>query len=119
MSSFASSRYPLGSLKDGTRCVRLVNLEYRDASHSIFHRLVTREFFRRDSRSLLGTRRFNGRILGSNGTVVLLQNPEMLLGPEGRFWSPEAALNPEIAYKTRRLSEDPEVDGEPGGSSRP
>ncbi|KAF3582314.1 hypothetical protein DY000_02030679 [Brassica cretica] len=61
--------------------------------------------------SLLGTRRFNGRILGSNGTVVLLQNPEMLLGPEGRFQSPEAALDPEIAFRTRRLSEDPEVDG--------
>ncbi|KAF3557390.1 hypothetical protein F2Q69_00013785 [Brassica cretica] len=66
-------------------------------------------------RSLLGTRRFNGRILGSNGTVVLLQNPEMLLGPEGRFWSPEAALDREIAFRTRRLSEDPEVNAEPGG----
>ncbi|WZY72278.1 hypothetical protein YC2023_004518 [Brassica napus] len=62
-------------------------------------RRVTREFFRRDSRSLLGTRRFNGRILGSNGTLVLLQNPEMLLGPEGRFWSPEAALDPKIALE--------------------
>ncbi|KAF2551890.1 hypothetical protein F2Q68_00034427 [Brassica cretica] len=70
-------------------------------------------------RSLLGIRRFNGRILGSYGTVVLLQNPEMLLGPEGRFWSPEAALDPKIAFRTRRLSEDAEVDGEPGGSSRP
>ena len=40
-------------------------------------------------------------------TVVLLQNPEMLLGPEGRFWSPEAALDPEIAFRTWRLSEDP------------
>ncbi|KAF3563044.1 hypothetical protein DY000_02017320 [Brassica cretica] len=68
--------------------------------------------------SLLGTRRFNGRILGSNGTLVLLQNPEMLLGPEGRFWSPEAALDPEIAFRTRRLSEDPEVNGEPGGTRR-
>ncbi|KAH0853117.1 LOW QUALITY PROTEIN: hypothetical protein HID58_093446, partial [Brassica napus] len=28
VSSFASSSYPLGSLKDGTRCARLVNLEY-------------------------------------------------------------------------------------------
>ncbi|KAF3560218.1 hypothetical protein F2Q69_00012555 [Brassica cretica] len=54
------------------------------------------------------------RILESNGTVVLLQNPEMLFGPEGRFWSPEAALDPKIAFKNRRLSEDPEVDGEPG-----
>ncbi|KAF2584665.1 hypothetical protein F2Q70_00035898 [Brassica cretica] len=54
------------------------------------------------------------RILGSNGTVVVLQNPEILLGPEGRFWSPEAALDPEIAFRTQRLSEDPEVDGEPG-----
>ncbi|KAF3582526.1 hypothetical protein DY000_02030681 [Brassica cretica] len=70
--------------------------------------------FSEDSRSLLGTRRFNGRILGSNGTVVLLQNPKMLLGPEGRFWIPEAALDSEIAFRTRRLSEDPEVDGEPG-----
>ncbi|KAH0859655.1 LOW QUALITY PROTEIN: hypothetical protein HID58_087916 [Brassica napus] len=34
--SFASSSYPLESLKDGTRCVKLVNLEYRDASHSTF-----------------------------------------------------------------------------------
>ena len=75
--------------------------------------------FSEDSRSLLGTRRFNGRILGSNGTVVLLQNPEMLLGLEGRFWSPEAALDPKIAFRNWRLSEDPEVDGEPGGSSRP
>ncbi|KAF2595604.1 hypothetical protein F2Q68_00009756 [Brassica cretica] len=32
----------------------------------------------------------------------------MLLGPQGRFWSPEAALDPEIAFRTRRLSEDPE-----------
>ncbi|KAF2562735.1 hypothetical protein F2Q70_00016792 [Brassica cretica] len=74
VSSFASSSYPLGSLKDGTRCVRLLNLG----------------------------------ILGSYGTVVLLQNSEMLLGPQGRFWSPEAALDPEIAFRTRRLSEDPE-----------
>ncbi|KAF3603659.1 hypothetical protein F2Q69_00035660 [Brassica cretica] len=42
----------------------------------------------------------------------------MLLGPEGRFWSPEAALDPEIAFRTRRLSEDPEVDGEPEGTRR-
>ncbi|KAH0910777.1 LOW QUALITY PROTEIN: hypothetical protein HID58_034098 [Brassica napus] len=28
--------YPFGSLKDGTRCFRLLNLEYRDASHSTF-----------------------------------------------------------------------------------
>ncbi|WZZ50822.1 hypothetical protein YC2023_050929 [Brassica napus] len=39
----------------------------------------------------------------------------MLLGPEGRFWSPEAALDPKISFRNRRLSEDPEVDGEPGG----
>ncbi|WZZ34587.1 hypothetical protein YC2023_017988 [Brassica napus] len=38
VSSFASSSYLLGSLKDGTRCVRLLNLEYRDASHSTFRR---------------------------------------------------------------------------------
>ena len=44
---------PLGRLTDGTRCVRFVNLEYRDASHSTFRRWVTREFFQRDSRSLL------------------------------------------------------------------
>ncbi|KAF3521867.1 hypothetical protein F2Q69_00048437 [Brassica cretica] len=62
--SFVSSSYPLGSLKDGTRCVRLVNLE----------------------------------IMGSNGTVVLLQNPEVSSGPEGHFWSPEAALHPEITF---------------------
>ncbi|KAH0853987.1 LOW QUALITY PROTEIN: hypothetical protein HID58_092708 [Brassica napus] len=36
VSFFAPPSYPLGSLKDGTRCVRLVNLEYRDASHSTF-----------------------------------------------------------------------------------
>ncbi|WZZ61290.1 hypothetical protein YC2023_061397 [Brassica napus] len=90
------------------------------------------------ARSLLGTQRFNGRILGSNGTVVLLHNPEMLLGPEGRFWSPEAASDPEIAFRTRRSIGnpevpldpevvfrtlrsfwDPEVDWVPGGSSRP
>ncbi|KAF3579033.1 hypothetical protein DY000_02033068 [Brassica cretica] len=54
-------------------------------------------------------------ILGSNGTVILLQNPEMLLGPEGHFWSPEASLDPEVAFRTRRLSKDPEVVWEPGG----
>ncbi|KAF3608681.1 hypothetical protein DY000_02049582 [Brassica cretica] len=48
-------------------------------------------------------------ILGSNGTVILLQNPEMLLGPEGHFWSPEAALDPKVAFRTRRLSKDPKV----------
>ncbi|KAH0938839.1 LOW QUALITY PROTEIN: hypothetical protein HID58_006300, partial [Brassica napus] len=37
-SSFASSSYPLKRLKDETICVRLVNPEYRDASHSTFHR---------------------------------------------------------------------------------
>ncbi|KAH0858856.1 hypothetical protein HID58_087117, partial [Brassica napus] len=40
---------PLGRLTDGTRCVKFVNLEYRDASHSTFRRSVTREFFPRDS----------------------------------------------------------------------
>ncbi|KAG5393482.1 hypothetical protein IGI04_023445 [Brassica rapa subsp. trilocularis] len=57
VSSFASSSYPSGSLKDGTRCVRL-QVALRD-------------------------RRCNGRILGLNETLVLLQNQEMLLGPEG------------------------------------
>ncbi|KAH0855477.1 LOW QUALITY PROTEIN: hypothetical protein HID58_007972, partial [Brassica napus] len=38
VSSFASSSYPLKRLKDETICVRLVNPEYRDASHSTFHR---------------------------------------------------------------------------------
>ncbi|KAF3595631.1 hypothetical protein DY000_02021829 [Brassica cretica] len=90
---------PLGRLIDGTRCVR----------------------------SLLWTRGFNSWILGSNGTVVLFQNPEMLLGPEGHLWSPEAALDPEVTFRTRRLSKDPkrlhardpEVVWEPEGSSRP
>ncbi|KAF2561751.1 hypothetical protein F2Q70_00017411 [Brassica cretica] len=63
--------------------------------------------------SLLWTRRFNSWILGSNGTVVLLQNPEMLLGSEGRFWSPEAALDLEVTFRTRRLSKDPEVPSDP------
>ncbi|KAF3553235.1 hypothetical protein F2Q69_00012660 [Brassica cretica] len=74
---------PFGRLKYKTRCVRFVNLEYRDASHSTFRRWVTREFFPRDSRSLLWTRRFNRLILGSYGTMILLQNLEMLLGPGG------------------------------------
>ncbi|KAF2615530.1 hypothetical protein F2Q70_00011690 [Brassica cretica] len=114
-------RLPLGRLTSGTRCVRFVNLEYRDASHSTFRRWVTREFYPRDSRSLLWTRRFNSWILGSNETVVLFQNPEMLLGPEGRFWSPEAALDPEDPEVVLNLevARDPEVVWEPGGSSRP
>ncbi|KAH0893003.1 LOW QUALITY PROTEIN: hypothetical protein HID58_055432, partial [Brassica napus] len=57
----------LGRLKDRTI--------YMDASHSTFRRYVTREFFPRDSRSLLWTRKFNGWILRSNGTVELLHNP--------------------------------------------
>ena len=51
--------------------------------------------------------------------VILLQNPEILLGPEGHFWCPEAALDPEVPIRTRRLSKDPEVVWEPEGSSRP
>ncbi|KAL0816129.1 hypothetical protein Bca101_072573 [Brassica carinata] len=35
---FDSKSYPLGRLKDGTICVRLVNPEYKDASHSTFRR---------------------------------------------------------------------------------
>ncbi|KAF3504572.1 hypothetical protein F2Q69_00043761 [Brassica cretica] len=31
-----------------------------------------------------------------NSMMILLQNPEILLGPEGHFWSPEAALDPEV-----------------------
>ncbi|KAF3514156.1 hypothetical protein F2Q69_00006401 [Brassica cretica] len=114
-------RLPLGRLTSGTRCVRFVNLEYRDASHSTFRRWVTREFYPRDNRSLLWTRRFNSWILGSNETVVLFQNPEMLLGPEGRFWSPEAALDPEDLEVVLNLevARDPEVVWEPGGFSRP
>ncbi|KAF3577354.1 hypothetical protein DY000_02033072 [Brassica cretica] len=54
-------------------------------------------------------------ILGSNGTVKLLQNPEMLLGPEGHLWSPEAAPDPDVAFRTRRLSNDSKVVWEPGG----
>ncbi|KAF2577196.1 hypothetical protein F2Q68_00004634 [Brassica cretica] len=63
-----------------------------------------------------GTRcvRFNSCIMGSNGTVALFQDPEMLLGPEGRFWSPEAALDPEVTFRTRRFSKDPKVIWEPG-----
>ncbi|WZZ65729.1 hypothetical protein YC2023_077099 [Brassica napus] len=59
------------------------------------------------------------RILGSNGTVVLLQNPEVSSGPEGHFWSPEAALHPEITFwnpevETRRRHGDPKVLNNPG-----
>ncbi|KAF3507023.1 hypothetical protein F2Q69_00005975 [Brassica cretica] len=43
------------------------------------------------------------------------RNPEMLLGFEGRFWSPEAALDPAVTFRTRRLSKDPEVIWEPRG----
>ncbi|KAF3597017.1 hypothetical protein DY000_02020548 [Brassica cretica] len=57
-------------------------------------------------------------------TVVLLQNPKMLLRPEGHFWSPEAALDPsignqeipldpEVVFRTLRSFWDPEVDWEP------
>ncbi|WZY86811.1 hypothetical protein YC2023_033195 [Brassica napus] len=61
--------------------------------------------------SLSGRLSLIARILGSNETLVLLPNPEMLLGPEGHFWSLEVALGPEIAFRTWSLSEDPEVDG--------
>ncbi|KAF3551720.1 hypothetical protein DY000_02006721 [Brassica cretica] len=47
------------------------------------------------------------------------RNPEMLLGFEGRFWSPEAALDPAVTFRTRRLSKDPEVIWEPGGCFGP
>ena len=36
------------------------------------------------------------------------------MGPEGHFWSPEAALDPEVPIRTQRLSKDPEVVWEPG-----
>ncbi|WZZ60321.1 hypothetical protein YC2023_060428 [Brassica napus] len=39
----------------------------------------------------------------------LLQNLEMLFGPEGHFWSPEAALDPKVPLRTQRFSKDPEV----------
>ncbi|KAF3487782.1 hypothetical protein F2Q69_00052729 [Brassica cretica] len=70
-------------------------------------------------RLLLIPREFNRWILGSNGTVILLHNPKMLLGPEGHFWSREAALDPEVVFRTRRLSKDPEIVWEPEGSSSP
>uniref|UniRef100_M4CWF2 Uncharacterized protein n=1 Tax=Brassica campestris TaxID=3711 RepID=M4CWF2_BRACM len=47
------------------------------------------------------------RIMGSNRTVILLQNPEMLLGPKGHFWSLEAALDPENAFRTRTSHLEP------------
>ncbi|KAF3568950.1 hypothetical protein DY000_02016278 [Brassica cretica] len=81
------------------------------------------------------------RILGSNGTVELLKNPETLLGPRGvvgirrsflklrgcprpgcRILEPaRKTLNPEVdnRFGIRRLSKDPEVVWEPGGSFRP
>ncbi|KAF3508387.1 hypothetical protein F2Q69_00006049 [Brassica cretica] len=108
-----------GRLTDRTRCVRFVNLEYRDASHSTFRRWVTLEFFPRDSRPLLWTWRFSIWILGLNGTVVLFRNPKILLGPEGHFWSPEATLDLEVTFRTWWLSKDPNVIWEPGGSFRP
>ena len=36
------------------------------------------------------------------------------MGPEGHFWSPEAALDPEVPIRTQRLSKDPKVVWEPG-----
>ncbi|KAF2614310.1 hypothetical protein F2Q70_00011375 [Brassica cretica] len=124
---------PLGRLTDGTRCVRFVNLKYRDASQSTFRRWVTREFFPRDRRSLLWTQRFNSWILGSNGTVVLLQNPKMLLGSEGPggCFEPEGCSGPGGRLGTQRFLLDPGVilnpevsfgpggRFEPGGCSRP
>ncbi|KAF3532033.1 hypothetical protein DY000_02039620 [Brassica cretica] len=71
-----------------------LSLIARVASHSTFHRWVTREFFPRDSRSLSWTRRFNSWIQGSNGTLVLLQNPEMLLGPRGVIGIRRSFLEP-------------------------
>ncbi|KAF2571616.1 hypothetical protein F2Q70_00004320 [Brassica cretica] len=78
-----------------------------------------------------------GWILGSNGTVELLKNPETLLGPRGvvgirrsflklrgcprpgrRILEPaRKTLNPEVdnRFGIRRLSKDPEVVWEPGG----
>ncbi|KAF3514257.1 hypothetical protein F2Q69_00005855 [Brassica cretica] len=118
---------PLGRLTDGTRCVRFVNLKYRDASQSTFRRWVTREFFPRDRRSLLWTQRFNSWILGSNGTVVLLQNPEMLLGSEGPggCFEPEGCSGPGGRLGTQRFLLDPgvilnpEVSFGPGGRFEP
>ncbi|KAG5400039.1 hypothetical protein IGI04_014646 [Brassica rapa subsp. trilocularis] len=61
VSSFASSRYSLGSLKDGTRCVRLLNLEFRDASHSTFRRqhpgIERNRGTASESKDVVGTRR--------------------------------------------------------------
>ncbi|KAF3579933.1 hypothetical protein DY000_02030782 [Brassica cretica] len=107
---------PFGRLKYKTRCVRFVNLEYRDASHSTFRRWVTREIFPRDSR-----------------TWRCCWDPEVSLGSEGRFLSPEAALdpkdpeivlNPEVAldlevFLNPEVSFGPECRFEPGGCSRP
>lgn len=41
--------------------------------------------------------------------MILLQNPEMLLGPGGHLWNLEPALDLEVAFRTRRLSKDPKV----------
>ena len=43
----------------------------------------------------------------------------MSFGSEGRFWSPEAAVDSEVAFRAQRLSKDPEVVREPEGSFRP
>ncbi|KAF3487044.1 hypothetical protein F2Q69_00052731 [Brassica cretica] len=69
-------------------------------------------------RLLLIPREFNRWILGSNGTVILLHNPKMLLGPEGpggrlgtrrSFGNPKVPLDPEVAFRTQRSFRDPEV----------
>ncbi|KAF3604053.1 hypothetical protein F2Q69_00035063 [Brassica cretica] len=44
-------------------------------------------------------------------------DPEVSLGSEGRFWSLEAAVDSEVAFRAQRLSKDPEVVWEPGGRS--
>ncbi|WZZ60556.1 hypothetical protein YC2023_060663 [Brassica napus] len=87
----------LGRLKDGTICVRFVNLEYRDATHSTFRRQDTRNFFPRDSRSLLWTRRFNSWIPG------IEQNRGIASGPGDVVGTQRCRGDPKVVSRARRL----------------
>ncbi|KAF2535399.1 hypothetical protein F2Q68_00021779 [Brassica cretica] len=53
---------------------------------------------------------WNRDIASESGDVV---------GTRRSFLESGASLDPEVAFRTRRLSKDPKVVWEPGGSSRP